>query len=306
VAAVDSRDYPLVIFRGAPYVELSLSDARGLFLFDTGANGSAVDAGWVEREQIPFTPAGVVGVMGTTGAFSVPKARLSRLDLGTGFFLDPEFNLQDFSKFDAPSEGPQVGLLGSDFINRYRTTLDYDRRRLRLELPAEREPLDPTRWQPTALTYDDRLPTVSVRVGGLDIPCRLDSGAAYSDDRVLLDCNQATVRALKAAGHVFSERGSLFVVGASGPETLTLLGGSPARPLQLQLGPLTLNDVVLVVHPSGTLAALSYPRVLASASVLSRLKTLVIDPFDNLLWLPKPEPTPGPAPSAAGALVPGD
>ena len=287
VAPVESScDYDLITFRGASYVQLELGGARGVFLFDTGANGSAVDRNWVHREEIPFEPAGSVGVQGTTGSMQVARARFERLDLGTGYFLQPVFNLQDFSKFRSPEEGPQVGLLGSDFINRYRTTIDYQGRRVRMALKHERRPLDREAWVPHTLTYRNRIPVINVNVGGLDVPCKLDTGAGTIDERPLLDCNVALVRALRAAGHELVERGSIYVVGASGPETLRLLGGPDGAPLVMRVGARTVRDLILVVHGRGTLA-IDYPIALASGSLLARLETLVIDPFDNLLWLPR-------------------
>lgn len=303
VAPVSSTTYPLTLLNGAPYVELSVGGARGLFLFDTGANGSAVDRAWLEQEGVSWKPAGMVGVLGTTGGMQVQRGSFPRLDLGNAFYERPTFNLQDFSKFLHPDAGPQVGLLGTDFINDYRATIDYRSRQLRLELKQEREPLDPQAWQPLALTYVERIPTAVVRLAGLDFTCRLDSGASYTNQEPLLDVNQATVQALRAAGVALEERGALFVVGASGPETLTLLGGAH-EPLALEVGPRRLDDVTLVVHSSGTLAV-SSPVTLASASVLARLETLVVDPFDHLLWLPRPQVAEPPAPPGPVELVPG-
>ena len=76
------------------------------------------------------------------------------------------------------------------------------------------------------------------------------------------------------------------MVGASGPETLRLLGGPDGAPLVMRVGARTVRDLILVVHGRGTLA-IDNPIALASGSLLARLETLVIDPFDNLLWLPR-------------------
>ena len=274
--------YRLAMLNQAPYLELELGSAQGWFLLDTGANDSGVDAGWVQAEGIPHQVTGSSGVGGTTGTLRVSEATFGRLQLGNGFFLEPEFNLQDFSGFRSPEEGPQVGLLGTDFLNRYQLSLDYEAATAELRLEGERESLG-RGWVPVTVTYPNRLPTVWVRVGGLDVPCRLDSGASYLDGDLRLDVNRATVRALRAAGVELEECGSLTVRGVSGSERLPLLRSLEG--LELEVGPWRGRDVVLVVHGRGTFSGPD-PMALASASVMGAWERFVLDPFDHLLWLP--------------------
>ncbi|MEZ6188877.1 MAG: hypothetical protein R3F62_28225 [Planctomycetota bacterium] len=75
-AAVDSCDYALVTLQGATYVELEVGTARGLFLFDTGANVSGIDGGWLAKTGIRGTFEDGGSMAGTTGVQKVEKVVL--------------------------------------------------------------------------------------------------------------------------------------------------------------------------------------------------------------------------------------
>src|SRR5690606_27472678 len=116
---------------------------------------------------------------GTTGALRVDTCALERFDLGTGFFRDAVFTLQSYGHFTPPRPGrPQAGLLGTDLLGRYQLTIDWPNERLEVRLRHERQP-PPPGHEAVACAWPGNLPTVGVRVGGLGLPCRLDTGATY-------------------------------------------------------------------------------------------------------------------------------
>ena len=236
-----------VLLDGAPYIEIPVGGVRGLFLFDTGANVSGVDADWLAANRIPYRTTDGGWVAGTTGSIPVTKAVFDRIDLGHGFFSDAVFNLQSFRHFAQPPGRQQIGLLGTDFINCYAVRFDYPRRRIELSLAGERL-RPPATWVGVPVEYPYRLPTVRVRVGGVSIPCRLDSGATYRESRVHLDVNRAAYDAIRRAGVRLRRMGSIGVVGISGPEQLPLYEGTNTNGIGLDFGPRRLSRVVLVVH----------------------------------------------------------
>ncbi|MBI4617865.1 MAG: retropepsin-like domain-containing protein, partial [Planctomycetes bacterium] len=231
--APGGRAYPVVLFRGAPYVELVLGNARGLFLLDTGANISGVDESWLLQSGTRFEEIGRTSVAGTTGGIVVRKASVDRFDLGTGSFPDAVFVLQGYGGFSHPPQGRQVGLLGTDFINSYRISLDYGARRLLLEMKDERGPR-PAALPPAPLDYPFGLPTARAVLGGVSLPCRIDTGASYIDPGPYLDVNRPAIDALRAAGIGLRESGWISVVGIAGPERLEIY---TADGLRLELGP---------------------------------------------------------------------
>lgn len=293
-AAVDSGRYTVVIKHGAPYMELAVGGARGMFLVDTGANTSGIDRAWLEASGASWRPGYGTTIGGTTGALRVDTCVLERLDLGSAFFSDATFTLQRYDGFRHPLPGrPQAGLLGTDLLGRYQVAFDWPNARLELRLQGERQP-PPPGHEALACAWPLNLPTVGVRVGGLGLPCRLDTGATYLTPEPRLDVNPAAVEALRARGVALEPAGSISVRGISGAERLELLRGAGQEGLVLELGPARVEDVVLVVHPTGTLAGRSYPLALAGATLLARFHRLVFDPFDHLLWVPVPEPRRGP------------
>jgi hypothetical protein len=292
VARVDSGVYPLALWNGAPYIELDVGGARGYFLVDTGANTSGVDKAWLERSGGRFRPGRRSTVGGTTGPVAVESCIIDRLDLGTGFFRDAGFALQSFERFAHPAPSrPQVGLLGTDFLEAYQVAFDWPNARLTLRLASERT-TPPPGHEAIACAFPIHLPTITVEVAGLSLPCRLDTGATYLRGAARLDVNEAAVEALRARGVALVERGSLTVRGVGGPERLPVLGLADAG-LAVDIGPARLDDVLLVVHRHGTLAV-RHPLSLASGTLLARLHRLIIDPFDGLVWVPIPEPRTGP------------
>ncbi|MEZ6188876.1 MAG: hypothetical protein R3F62_28220 [Planctomycetota bacterium] len=175
-----------------------------------------------------------------------------------------------------------MGLLGTDLLINYAVSIDYPAQRARVELKGERRPRGEG-WRATGVTFPLNLPTVNARLGGVDLPCRLDSGAGYADPRPFLDANLAALHALRAAGAKLEKIGTLGVRGVTGGQSLSLYRGD----LSLEVGPRRIEDVVLVVHPSGSLARRD-PLLLAGAPILRRWERLTIDPFDRLLWLQEP------------------
>jgi len=271
----------VALLHGAPYAELTIGGVRGHFLVDTGANTSGVDQGWLYASGALHAPVGYTTVGGTTGPLSTPLVAFDRLDLGRGVLFGPVFCAQDFSGFATPGGVRQAGLLGTDFLSSYRLDLDLAHGRMELSLFHERAPL-PASLTAVPLTYPYRLPTVAARLGGVEIPCRLDSGAAYIDGRPYLDVNEAAVTAFHGAGWKTWDAGALTVSGVGGAETRRILWVG----LPLEIGPARVENVLLVVHGRGTLANEAAPVGLIPASTLARLGRIVVDPFESALYVP--------------------
>jgi hypothetical protein len=177
----------LTVAHGSPYIDLTLSGVTGRFLLDTGANVSGVDRSWLASSGVLVRPGPSTSVGGTTGvSVAVPTVGLDRVDLGRGYFANPVFLSQDFSGFSWPGSEPQAGLIGTDFLSSYAVTLDLAHATASFALWNERTPLGPNDAA-IRLDYPLNLPTTDVTLGGLTIPCRLDSGASYQDDSPYLD-----------------------------------------------------------------------------------------------------------------------
>lgn len=274
----DATAYDLTTLRGSPYIRLRLGGRRGLFLLDTGANISGVDQAWLGASELHRRAAGFVATQGTTGGYLASAARLStRLELGNGFFDAPRFLLQDFSRFAQPQAGAQAGLIGTDLLNAYRLVLDYPRRRAALRLRHERRALPGHRA--TTLRYERSLPTVTLRLDGLDFPCTIDTGSNNRRRAPSLDVNRALVERLASAGVELHERGRIAMAGITGCEHRRVLGL-----VELELAGRRFPGAELIVHERGPLDG-PEPCALMGAGLLERLGRVVIDPFERLIWI---------------------
>lgn len=259
----------MILHHGATYVEAELCGKRGIFLFDTGANTSGVDVEWIEGT--PHRLDGSSDVGGTTGAVPVLEAVFHEFRLGPRRFRDARFLVQSFAGFTPPAEGPQVGLIGTDYLNDFVVTIDYDARVVDLGGRVRGgEPLE----------YVLDMPNARVRVGGVEMRCRLDSGAAYIDDRPFLDVNRAAVEAMDVP---LVQTGEIYLAGVGGTITLPLMEGG----LTLEIAGTAIENVVLVVHDTGTLAV-AEPLALAGAPILRRLGRFTIDPARRVWVVGRP------------------
>ena len=100
--------------------------ARALFLLDTGASYCVVAPALARTLALP--PTGSFATVQTAnGPVRAPVVRLRTLELGTNRVSDVQAIVHD-------ALGPQVdGILGLNFLNRFRYAIDPERRELELQ-----------------------------------------------------------------------------------------------------------------------------------------------------------------------------
>jgi clan AA aspartic protease (TIGR02281 family) len=98
---------------------------RGLFLLDTGASYCVIAPAFARELGVP--PTGSFATVHTAnGAVRAPVVRLRSLDLAGTKALDVQAIVHD-------AVGPQLdGVIGLNFLNRYRYSVDPERRELEL------------------------------------------------------------------------------------------------------------------------------------------------------------------------------
>jgi clan AA aspartic protease (TIGR02281 family) len=99
---------------------------RGLFLLDTGASYCVIAPAFARELGVP--PTGSFATVHTAnGAVRAPVVRLRSLDLSGTKAHDVQAIVHD-------AVGPQLdGVIGLNFLNRYRYSVDPERRELELE-----------------------------------------------------------------------------------------------------------------------------------------------------------------------------
>lgn len=140
------------------------------FVFDTGAEGSAVYAGFAE--QVGLRPSGSETLQGQTGTAEMPLVRLEYLELD-GTRKGPIEAL----RLDPRADGiPLAGIIGLDVFGDRTVDFDFPRRTLALLAPGERPAgLNGPGVQATRTTGN--LLTVPVRIGQTDAVAVIDTGA---------------------------------------------------------------------------------------------------------------------------------
>ncbi len=140
------------------------------FVFDTGAEGSAVYAGFAE--QVGLAKVGSETLQGQTGTSETPLVRLERLALD-GVSKGP----LEAVRLDARADGvPLAGIVGLDLFGDRTVDFDYPRRTLSLLAPGARpEGLDGPGLEATVTTGS--LLTVPITIGRTQAVAVLDTGA---------------------------------------------------------------------------------------------------------------------------------
>jgi predicted aspartyl protease len=171
VAASAAAEVPITIApTGHAMVPVTGTFGTRPFVFDTGAEGSAVYAGFAD--QVGFQPSGTETLQGQTGAVQVPLVRLQSLGLD-GVVKGP----LDLVRLDPRADGvPLPGIVGLDLFGD--RTLDFDLPRSALSLlpPGERpEGLNGPGLEATRTTGG--LLTIPVRIGRTQAVAVIDTGA---------------------------------------------------------------------------------------------------------------------------------
>lgn len=138
------------------------------FVFDTGAEGTAVYADFAD--QAGFKATGSETLQGQTGAADLPVMEIDRLTLD-GVTKAPLAAV----RLDPRADGvPLAGIVGLDLFGDRTVDFDLPRKRLAL-LPAGTRPLAGEGIEATPTT--GQLLTIPVRVGGVWATAVIDTGA---------------------------------------------------------------------------------------------------------------------------------
>ena len=140
------------------------------FVFDTGAEGSAVYARFAD--QVGFQPSGTETLQGQTGSVQVPLVRLQSLGLD-GVVKGP----LDLVRLDPRADGVQLpGIVGLDLFGDRTVDFDFPRLALSLLAPGQRpEGLTGPGLEATPTTGG--LLTIPVRIGRTQAVAVIDTGA---------------------------------------------------------------------------------------------------------------------------------
>src|SRR5262245_55738873 len=161
---------PFTYHERVAFVQARLNGSERLFLLDTGANRSAVDARTAKELALPAGEPSEVE--GTTGVTKVETARVE-LALGPLVARDLAVTVQDLGGSLRPPETHLDGILGSDFLASYVLEIDY----LARELTLSQAPLEAPAWA-LPLELDAGIPRFHAQLDDYPTELRIDTGAS--------------------------------------------------------------------------------------------------------------------------------
>jgi hypothetical protein len=174
-ADVDTRAraaIPFTYHERVAFVRAHANGSERLFLLDTGASKTALDA--ATARELALEIAGPVEVEGTTGVIQVESARLDSLAIGACAARDLVVTVQDLGGSLSPPDAHLDGILGSDFLAAFVLELDFGAKRLSLA----QGPLEPPPPGALPLELDNRIPRFRAQLDDLETWLRLDTGAS--------------------------------------------------------------------------------------------------------------------------------
>jgi len=126
---------PFVQTDPLPAVEMSVNGVRGLFLIDTGAAEIVLDPAFAEKADVAASGGGTGTFAGGKTA-DITYARIAKIQLQSLDVADVPAVLLSTAGFADAAKGKTVaGVIGTEFLSRFRATIDYPRGMLVLEPP---------------------------------------------------------------------------------------------------------------------------------------------------------------------------
>ncbi|MGE5458699.1 MAG: TIGR02281 family clan AA aspartic protease, partial [Methanococcaceae archaeon] len=148
-----------------------------LFLFDTGANTSAIDEKVAETLQL--TTIKVDSIEGTAGIIVVPTVKAKKVAVGNAIVKNIYFTKYDLSGSLAPPNKHLAGILGTDFLKHFAVTIDFQSN----QLSFSRSPGEKLPWS-FSFEMDNGIPRVkSVINDSIPVYFRYDSGSSLFETK---------------------------------------------------------------------------------------------------------------------------
>jgi len=211
---------PFSLRAGHIFVDATLNGQAAQFVLDSGAGANIISSASAKRFHLKKASDSVFAV-GASGSEPAWQTRIQRVDVGAA-------SLQDCPAFivSLPSELEADGLLGYDFLSRFRVTLDYEHSLLTLAPPTSTTEL-PAGSAVLPMRLRNNVPTIEALVDGKRGRFQVDTGAgngltlfrAFVDKHHLRDRYPERILSVgkSAGGLVYSDEVRLreFSLGSS-------------------------------------------------------------------------------------------
>lgn len=262
-------------------VQVGEHDDR-LFLLDTGASASAIDARTAEELGIPIVGSGQVE--GTAGTIEVRTARLASLSVGGARVEALDVPCYDLGGLLAP-EGQRVdGILGYDFLRGFALYVDFEARTLAFERAESARRIDRASIVP--FEPDNGIPRIHAVLDDLEVELRLDTGASlFESPDVYLNVPASVWAELRASDPTLAPDHHLSGSGVGGTVSLPVV-----RLQRLLIGDLAFDRPYAIVQPEAGYFARPEAVGFVSNNLLEKYGPVLLDYTANELHLTPPQP----------------
>ena len=230
------------------------------FLVDTGANGSAISGGLVDR--LGLARRGAVRVHGLAGSQTVDTVKIDTLRVGQRKHSGMMMSVVAGSDIGA------AGLLGLEWLGNNSLTLDYKARTMHVGLALSAP--DAQTVVVKAHTKAGGLTLIDGVMPGARLQAFLDSGSTITVG------NRALLAAAKRSNAIVLSAADINLDSVTGQ----VLEGRPATLKSLTLGNMILSNVPLVI---GSVHTFKYwgvddqPTILIGSDILQQFETVALD-----------------------------
>lgn len=213
-------------------------------LLDTGANRSALDAGFAERSGLPQLAGS--RVEGTAGVIEAGGTRVENLRLGGLALPVIEPTTSDLSGLQGPGGEPAVGILGSDALAGLVVTLDFTGGGIAIAPPSEASARAAACGRAIATRDDNGILRLDAVIDGEAVPLRYDSGAGlFEDPHVWINLSQPQWTRVRGGRPETAPIATLGGSGTGGQVSLPVHAGG-----RLEICPLAWDEPRLIIQPA--------------------------------------------------------
>jgi hypothetical protein len=212
-------------------------------LLDTGANRSALDAGFAARSGLPVLDG--TRVEGSAGIVEAGSTRVSGLRLGSVVLptLDP--TTSNLAGLQGPNGQLVVGILGSDALEGLIVAMDFATGTISVSPPSLETEAAGRCGRAIPTEDDNGILRLQAKIDGHAVPLRYDSGAGiFADENVWINLTRAQHATVRSG---MPDNPPFRTLGGSGT------GGQLSLPVhlghRLEIGDLVWEEPRLIVQP---------------------------------------------------------
>ena len=256
------------------FLEARVKDSPRLFLLDTGANTTAIDA--QTATELALAHGEPHEIEGATGKLTVDSARVPEIAVGALAAHDLAVTVQDLSGSLHPEKRHLDGILGSDFLAGFVLQLDFTNARLTLSqgaLAADEAALP--------FELDEGIPHFPAQLDDTPVQLRLDTGASLFAARdVFVNVPTSLWEELQRADPTLKIAGKLAGGGPGGQAELPV-----GRLSALLVGPTSLARPYVIVQPRVGYFARPDALGFVGNNFLEKFEQVTLDYPGRHLWL---------------------